>query len=265
MIDCFSAPSGAFTGGRDKGAPPPHIPRMAKLLLPVLLAALWGWVMWRFAMSRMKAELDSKSCPIDDPALEAVVRRLGRQVGIDHLQANLYAMEAVNGLAAPDGRIFITSGLFDRYKKGHFTAAEIGSVIAHELGHVARGHSKRRMIDWTGQNAARMALGMILSRFIPVIGYYIANFLATLLMTSLSRRDEFEADEYASALMVKAGLGTAPQISMFEKLSRLTPGAGAGVAWLQSHPATADRIAAIKARAAGWAPAPAPDAPAERE
>ncbi|MEX2520749.1 MAG: M48 family metallopeptidase [Paracoccaceae bacterium] len=224
---------------------------MLRLLLPVILAGLWGWVMWYMAMNRMKRDLARNSCPIDDPALEAVVRRLGRQVGIEHLQANLYAMEAVNGLAAPDGRIFITSGLFDRYKRGHFTAQELGSVIAHELGHVARGHSRRRMIDWTGQNAARMALGMILSRFIPVIGYYIASFLASLLLTRLSRRDEFEADEYASALMVKAEIGTGPQIAMFEKLSKLSPGP-AGVAWLASHPATTERIEAIRARAATW-------------
>ncbi|MEM8755312.1 MAG: M48 family metallopeptidase [Pseudomonadota bacterium] len=224
---------------------------MIKLLLPILLAAGSAFVMWRVSMWRLKGELDANSTLIDEPELEAVVRRLGRQVGIEHLQAHLYKMDAVNGLAAPDGRIFITTGLFDRYRRGEFTAAELGSVIAHELGHVARGHSRRRMIDWTGQNAARMALGMILSRFIPVVGYYIANFLSQLLMSKLSRRDEFEADEYASALMVKAGFGTAPQVSMFEKLGKLSPG-GAGVAWLMSHPKTEDRIAAITARDASW-------------
>ncbi len=224
---------------------------MIKFLLPIIAATLWGWVMWRVSLAKMRRDLDDNSSLIDDPELEAVIRRLGRQVGIDHLQANLYKMDVVNGLAAPDGRIFITTGLFDRYKRSMFTAQELGSVIAHELGHVARGHSKRRMIDWTGQNAARMALGMILSRFIPFIGFQIAGLLANLLMSKLSRRDEFEADEYASALMVKAGYGTTAQITMFEKLDKLMPG-GKGVAWMASHPATRDRIAAIRARAAGW-------------
>ncbi len=228
---------------------------MVRILLPVLVAALWGWLSWRFGMAKMKAELDAKAEPIDDPALEAAIRRLGRQVGIDHLQANLYPMEAVNGLAAPDGRIFLTSGLFARYRMGDFTAAELASVVAHELGHVARGHSRRRMIDWTGQNAARMALGMLLSRFVPVLGYYLANFIATLVMSKLSRRDEFEADEYAAALMTRAGFGVGPQISMFEKLHKLSPKQG-GVAWMMSHPPAPERIAAIKARADGWAAEP---------
>ena len=41
-------------------------------------------------------------------------------------------------------------------------------MIAHELGHVALGHSRRRMIDFSGQNALRTALTWCLGRFIPV-------------------------------------------------------------------------------------------------
>lgn len=224
---------------------------MIRILLPVLLAGAFAWFMMRLSIRRMAADLDRNSEPIDDPALEAAIRRLGRQVDIDHLRARLFRMDAVNGLAAPDGRIFITTGLFDRYRRREFTADELASVIAHELGHVARGHHRRRMIDWTGQNAAKMALGMMISRIIPVIGWYIAHFLTTVLMTRLSRRDEFEADEYASALMIKAGIGVGPQISMFQKLRRLSPGGG-GVAWLQSHPQVDERIAAIEERVRHW-------------
>lgn len=224
---------------------------MLRLLLPILIAALIGWLSWRNSMRRLKGGLERSSEPIDDPALEAVIRRLGRQVEIGHLQARLFPMDGVNGLASPEGKIYITSGLFSRYKNGEFTAPEVGSVIAHELGHIARGHAQRRMIDWTGQQAARVALGMVLSRFIPFIGFHIASFLSGLFMSRLSRRDEFEADEYASALMQSAGYGVAPQISMFEKLSRHQPDQ-ADTPWLASHPATKDRIEAIRARASAW-------------
>lgn len=225
---------------------------MIKLLLPILLAVGWAYAMYRMSIGRLSADLNQNSRPIDDPELEAMVRRMGRQVEIEHLQAHMYRMDAINGLAAPDGRIFITTGLFERYKRGEVTAGEVASVIAHELGHVARGHHKRRMIDWTGQNAARMAFGMVLSRIIPFIGFYIANILSSLLMAKLSRRDEFEADEYASALMVASGLGVEPQVSLFQKLAKLSP-SGKGVAWLMSHPSTDDRIAAIHERSQKWA------------
>lgn len=238
-------------------ANPAHIRRMIRILLPILIAAGWAYAMYLISMRSLRRDLNANAKPIDDPALEALVRRLGRQVEIDHLQAHMFQMDAINGLAAPDGRIFITTGLFERYRRGEITVEEVGSVIAHELGHVARGHHKRRMIDWTGQNAVRMALGMIISRFIPIIGYYIANFVSSILMSKLSRRDEFEADEYASALMVAAGYGVSPQIGMFRKLGALSPG-GRGVAWLASHPATDERIAAIQANAAKWKAARSP-------
>ena len=125
-------------------------------------------------------------------------------------------------------------------------------MIAHELGHVALGHSRRRMIDFSGQNAMRVALGMVLSRLIPGVGVYIANFLTTLLAARLSRGDEYEADAYASALLMKAGIGTGPQKSLFEKLEKLTGRGAPAAAWLMSHPKVDDRIAAIEANEARW-------------
>jgi predicted Zn-dependent protease len=104
------------------------------------------------------------------------------------------------------------------------------------------------MIDFSGQNAIRVALATVLGRFIPGLGVWIANMLTTLLAARLSRQDEYEADAYASALLVKAGIGTGPQKSLFAKLEGLTGLGGRGMpAWLMSHPKTAERIAAIEA------------------
>ena len=160
----------------------------------------------------------------------------------------------MNGLAAPDGRIFITRGFYQRYRRGEVTAEELASVIAHELGHVALGHSRRRMIDFSGQNALRTTLALVLSRFLPGIGVLIAQGLTSLLAARLSRSDEYEADAYASALLVKAGIGTEPQKSLFAKLEALTQGRGGAVpAWLMSHPKTAERVRAIEALERRWA------------
>jgi putative metalloprotease len=133
------------------------------------------------------------------------------------------------------------------------TAEEMASVIAHELGHVALGHARRRMIDFSGQNALRTILSVFLNRFLPGLGIMIANGVMSLVAARLSRRDEYEADAYASALLIKAGIGTAPQKSLFRKLGALTGGGAKGApAWLMSHPATPDRIAAIEANEARW-------------
>ncbi|MDG2407248.1 MAG: M48 family metallopeptidase [Paracoccaceae bacterium] len=220
---------------------------------PILLALLYGVIMYRFSVWRTNRELATQSNELVDPQLGALTNRMAAALELEKIRVHLYEIDPVNGLAAPDGKIYITRGFYRKFTDGEVTAGELASVVAHELGHVALGHSRRRMIDFSGQNALRTALAMILSRFIPGIGGWIANFLTTMLAARLSRGDEYEADEYAAALLIKSGIGTTPQISLLSKLEALTKsGHGAAPAWLMSHPKTPDRIAAIKKLEADW-------------
>ncbi len=220
---------------------------------PLLLALIYGIAMYRFSAWRTARELDAQSTPLKDPGLLALTDRLAGALDLPRVKVHVYEVDPVNGLAAPDGRIFLTRGFLNQYATGKVTGEELTSVIAHELGHVALGHSRRRMIDFSGQNALRTALAMVLGRFIPGVGAYIANMLTSLLAARLSRGDEYEADAYASALLVKAGIGVAPQISLFHKLDDLTATRkGVSPAWLMSHPKTDERIKAIKANEAKW-------------
>lgn len=222
-------------------------------LTPILLAILYAVVMYHFSVWRTKRMLDAQSRPLDEPGLAREVDRLARALGLPHIPVHVYAIAPVNGLAAPDGRIFLTEGFLQKYREGAVTGAEMASVVAHELGHIAHGHTRRRMIDFSGQNAIRVALATVLGRFLPGVGIYLAGLLTSLLAARLSRQDEYEADEWASALLVKAGIGTEPQKSLFRKLEALTGTAGAGTpAWLLSHPKADERIAAIERNEAKW-------------
>ncbi|QUJ77516.1 M48 family metalloprotease [Sulfitobacter albidus] len=222
-------------------------------VLPILLAVLYGFVMYRFSVWRTGRELDEKSTELADPRLVAMSKQMAKALDLPRIKVHIYEIEPVNGLAAPDGRIFITRGFYNKFRAGEVSAEELASVIAHELGHVALGHSRRRMIDFSGQNAMRAALGMILSRFIPGVGVWIANMLTSMLAAKLSRADEYEADAYAAALLTKAGIGIAPQISLFEKLDALTnAGGGRPPAWLMSHPRTEDRVKALTTLQSKW-------------
>ena len=219
---------------------------------PILLAILYALAMYRFSAWRLGHELDAKSTELADPALKRLTDRMAEALDVARVRVNIYEVEPVNGLAAPDGRIFITRGFYQQYLQGNVSAEELASVIAHELGHVALGHSRRRMIDFSGQNALRTALAMVLSRFLPGFGVAVANALTSLLAARLSRSDEYEADAYASALLVKAGIGTGPQKSLFQKLESLTAARGAMPAWFMSHPKKDERIAAIETNEARW-------------
>ena len=229
-----------------------HITVMIKFI-PIILPLVYGLVMFRLSAWQLNRTLKRQSSLLADRQLLRPIQLLANALDLESISVSIYEIESVNGLAAPDGRIFITRGFYDKFTAGEVTENELASVIAHELGHVALGHSKRRMIDFSGQNALRMALGSLLSRILPGIGGILANLLSNLLMARLSRSDEFEADEYASALMMKSGIGVEHQISMFEKLEQLSGNnANLQPAWLLSHPKTMQRIKKIQENETKW-------------
>lgn len=222
-------------------------------LAPFLLAVTYALLMLRFSVWRTKQMLDSNSRPLTGDRLNQLAGRMAEALEVEAIRIHVFEVDAVNGLAAPDGRIFLTRGFLAARARGEVTDDELAAVIAHEMGHVALGHMRRRMIDFTGQNAVFVLLSAVLNRFLPFIGIWIANLISTALMARLSRRDEFEADAYASALLIKAGIGTAPQKTLFRKLAALTGQAGAEMpSWVMSHPKAEARIAAIEANEARW-------------
>ncbi|SIT74281.1 M48 family metalloprotease [Pontibaca methylaminivorans] len=224
---------------------------------PVLLAVIYALVMYRFSTWRLHRELDARSNPLLDARLTRLFDRMADSLDLPQIRVLIYEIEPVNGLAAPDGRIFITRGFYRRFLSGEVSAEELASVVAHELGHVALGHARRRMIDFSGQNALRTTLVMVLGRFLPFGGAGIAALLAALLTTllgaRLSRQDEYEADAYAAALLTRSGIGIAPQKSLFRKLEAMAGHAGGRVpAWLMSHPRTDARITALEQIEERW-------------
>ncbi len=122
---------------------------------PILIAAAYGYLMFRFSAARAEAELDSQSRKLDDPRLTPLIERMAAAMDLPHIEVFLYEIDAINGLAGHNGKVYLTRGLIHELNAGRITAAELASVIAHELGHLSLGHTKRRMVDFTGQNAMR--------------------------------------------------------------------------------------------------------------
>ena len=194
----------------------------------------------------MLRDLDNKSKRLaEGPLLEAIQRFRGA-LGFNALQVDVYDVEPINGLAAPDGRIFLTRGLIDKYREGMFTSSELAAVIAHEIGHLSLGHHARRRKAWKIETAARAAASAFLPAALRGLSGQIANLVGRLLQMRLSRTDEYQADAFAVALMQRSGLDPAASISLLEKLDTLSKGRGAPISWLASHPPMPKRIAAIQ-------------------
>lgn len=80
----------------------------------------------------------------------------------------------------------------------------------------------------------------------------LSSFLLSLLAARLSRGDEFEADEYAAALLTKSGIGTAGQKALLGRLDQLAGHRGAPPVWMASHPPSLERVRAIEALEERW-------------
>ena len=161
-------------------------------LLPLILLIGYGWLSWHLSARRTAQMLDRQSRRLDDGPLRDSLDRLANALNIPHIAAFVFETEVWNGLAAPDGRIFITRGFLQARDRGLVSNAELTSVLAHELGHVALGHARRRMIDFTGQNAVMVLLGGLAARVLPGVGPLLINLAGRMLAAHLSKRDEFE-------------------------------------------------------------------------
>ena len=169
-----------------------------QFIVPLLFTAAFGVASYLYSVMKSNNALAANSEPLSDPSLEDIFQRMATALDVQKLRLNIYKIDAVNGLAAANSQIYITQGFINKYAAGDVTATELASVVAHELGHVALGHTRRRMIDFSGQNAMRTALAITLNRFIPFIGPWIANLAVTIVAARMSRKDELEADVKAA-------------------------------------------------------------------
>lgn len=141
----------------------------------------------------------------------------------------------VNAFAAPGGFTYISTGLILQST----TCAEIAGVMGHELGHVTERHSIKKIED-------TYAVGAITEWFLGEgIGTEIANGLYGFLTnTQFSQDHETESDTVGLQVAYGAGYNPFGLADFFRKLLALQGGATIPQ-FLSSHPANADRIAAV--------------------
>jgi putative metalloprotease len=222
-------------------------------LMPLLLAVGYAVVMFRLSSWRLHQQLDKTSSPLKDARLADHVARLAQALDRRSLPVFVLEEARVNGLAAADGRVFLTRGFLDLLDQGKVTAEELTSGIAHELGHVSLGHSRKRLIGFAGQNALRTMVGAVLGRLLPGVGLWLTNLLISAIAARMSREDEYEADEFATALMIKAGVPAEAQATLFDKLEALSGGAHQmRSAWLIGHPPPEARAEAVRKNITKW-------------
>ena len=142
----------------------------------------------------------------------------------------------VNAFALPGGDIVVNRGLIAATRD----AGELAGVLAHEMQHVALRHSLKGMIRSAGTS---LLFSMLIGDLGTTLVGQAAENLAGL---KFSRDAESEADAEGFNLLVARGIDPRGMVRFFATLageSGATP-----PALLSTHPASAEREAALAAR-----------------
>ena len=140
----------------------------------------------------------------------------------------------INAGSAGEGQFIVTTGLLRKAND-----QQLAGVLAHEVAHDDLGHVAKAQRLQTG-----VAIGMvILDQIIPGSGQ-LTPVAGTLISRAYGRHEEYQADAHGAEILKRAGYS--PKV-MEETLTWLlnTEGGSEG-GFFSTHPATDDRIAALR-------------------
>lgn len=225
------------------------------VLLPAVLLLLFvlnanriaGWIartipieqevgIGRQAFAGMRAGLTLQ----DTGAAYEAVRTIGaRLTKGSKYQYEFHVAEdtAVNAFALPGGVIVVNTGLIDLTRRPE----ELAGVLAHEVQHVELRHSIRGMVKSLGLR------GLFAFATGDIAGSLLGEAVVGMTGLKFSRDDESEADRLGLDALIAADIDPSGMPAFFEKMGQHT--GEAPVAFVSSHPASADREAALRASA----------------
>lgn len=143
-----------------------------------------------------------------------------------------------NAFALPGGTVVVTDQLLELSPND----AALAGVLAHEIGHVERRHLLRQLISGTVVGAVATLLAGDTSSVMVALPAVLADL-------SYSRDMEREADAYAVDLLKKKSIPIGPFADFLQQLQTAHRSGGdpGWARYLQTHPDTGDRVAAIRA------------------
>ena len=180
--------------------------------------------------------------------LERLTKGLTNADGIP-LNFKVYLVIDVNAFACPDGSVRVFSSLMDIMDDD-----ELLGIIGHEIGHVAKHHSKKGFKQELLTGALKDAIASTGGVASALTNSQLGQLGQALAGAKYSQKQEKEADDYGYEFLKKNGKNPWGMVSAFEKMSRMEQEQGAsGSSYISkmfsSHPETADRIKRMSQRA----------------
>lgn len=156
---------------------------------------------------------------------------------------------AVNAFAIPGGHVVVFTGLI----RAAGTPEELAGILAHEIEHVTQRHTLKALVHNFGWQAV---LAISLGEWGG--GGPLGELAAEMGRLTFGRSQESEADLKGLARLKRADISPDGIITFFEKFSREE---AMPIPLLSTHPASADRVTALRAeiqRIGPWEGKPLP-------
>jgi len=156
-----------------------------------------------------------------------------------------------NAFASPGGYIYISRGLLAQVND----ESELAGVLAHEISHVTRRHHARQMGRTLGAGLLTLpglAVGIVNEDLGNMINAPI-NYAGKVYLSSFSRSQENEADQYGLRLAASAGYNPVALIDALEGIEHtvyLLTGEQHEATFFDTHPTTPQRVRDIRSAAA---------------
>jgi len=185
--------------------------------------------------SRRGQQVDSSQSERLYAIMAPLLRVMDNPVDPRNVRVSITDDEQINAGNAGNGQFVVTRGLLEQANDD-----ELRGVLAHEIAHEDLGHVAKLQMLGTG-----LSIGAaILERYFPASGA-IAPLAGSLIANSYSRSEELAADRHGVELLRRAGYSKQVMINALTWIAS-TPGGQAGGGFLSTHPATEERIQALR-------------------
>jgi predicted Zn-dependent protease len=203
-------------------------------------------------------QVEAEMGVVDDPKLESWIDEIGRRLVAKsdrsdrEFRFKIIDMAAPNAFALPGGHIYVSRGLLALVN----SEDELAGVIGHEIGHVTGQHAASRINLSAPFKVITGLTGWVTGILTPRIGEAIQSGGDTLtdglLIAPYGRQQERDADRIGLKLAAAAGwdpMGLSRFLHTLGREDELRSGGPRRSNWLDSHPATPERVADTKKRA----------------
>jgi predicted Zn-dependent protease len=163
-----------------------------------------------------------------------LLRATNQPERLNQTRVKIVADPNINAGSAGEGEFLITTGLLQKAND-----EQLRGILAHEIAHDDLGHPVKMQLVGTG-----LILGAaLLEKVFPASGA-LTPIAGNLIASSYSRPQELEADRHGVTILRRAGYSKEVMIRALTWIMQIQGNSGGG--FLSTHPATDERIRALK-------------------